>query len=330
MTLRSILVASIALFVVTACEQDVELDIPAGDQQVVVEGWVHLDEAPVVLLSRSTEPYGDFGLTSFLDSTFVRGATVSVNGWPLQEVRLQDLPDRQKERAAGLFSFPKEVLTLYPDLDPALQQVLADTAGIDTATLGAFIRLPAYSDTTGTIRGQEFGVYGLTADVGDERVTATTTIPRLSGLDSLSFAYIDDEPGFAEVYLHITVPSDVNRYIRYATKRNDEPFLYPDAGGSVFDNGIYAGQGSIRLPVERAYPDGADPEPAVFGLFEVGDTVVVEWSDIDRQTFDYWFTVENDGGDSPFSSATRILSNVNGGLGVWAGYGSNRYVIHVP
>ena len=64
----------------------------------------------------------------------------------------------------------------------------------------------------------------------------------------------------------------------------------------------------------------------------LGDTVTVKWANIDSRTYDFYNTLENDGGGSPFSSPLRIKSNVTGdsAIGVWAGYGARYYTLVIP
>jgi hypothetical protein len=56
----------------------------------------------------------------------------------------------------------------------------------------------------------------------------------------------------------------------------------------------------------------------------------VKWANIDSRTYDFFYTLENDGGGSPFSSPVKAKTNINGGLGVWAGYSTKYYKIVIP
>ena len=300
-----------AIFVTTSCEKDVILDIPPGDPQLNIEGWIDIGEGPVVILSKTFSAYGTFNFFNLIDSLYdVRKAVVTVaetGGTPIQlaERSILDLPIPQAEEVARLFEL-----------------------SLNEAFILSFI--PIYMDTTGTIIGQEFNSYDLTVSYEEHNLSATTTIPEFLPLDSLTYAYNDDIDTLATVYMHLTVPDAVNKYVRMATQRNDESFYYPDLGGSVYDNGLYAGNGSVRFPVERGY--GRDEEPSIetYSLFVRGDSVTVEWRNIDRNTYNFWFTVENDGGDTPFSSPVTIATNINGGLGLWAGYAVSYESIYIP
>ena len=65
-------------------------------------------------------------------------------------------------------------------------------------------------------------------------------------------------------------------------------------------------------------------------LFEKGDTAFLYWANIDKSTYDFLFSAENDGGATPFSSPSKIISNINGGLGMWGGYNESTYKVYIP
>ena len=58
----------------------------------------------------------------------------------------------------------------------------------------------------------------------------------------------------------------------------------------------------------------------------VGDSVLIKWTTIDEAHFDFWNTLEfSNANQGPFSSYTRLQSNINGGLGIWGGYSVSYY-----
>jgi hypothetical protein len=303
--LLNILLLITASFFVVSCEKDIVVNTPPSPQRVVVEGWIYTDETPIVLLSKTYPAFGTVNLLSLLDSLYLRGATVNVyhNGiaYPLQEVTLSELPADQQAQVAELFEIP-----------PQFAFILAD--------------FPVYTDVTGTLKGQINGVYDLEVFFEDDVLTATTVIPEKTGVDSLTYTINQDIDTMATVFVNITVPASTDRFVRYANRRNQNPFFFPRTTGSTFDSGRFAGQ-SFKLPMERGYGRDEDVDIREFGMFVVGDTVTLRWMNISRATYDFWFTIENDGGDSPFSSPIQIKSNINGGLGIWGGYAVSFYTI---
>jgi hypothetical protein len=130
------------------------------------------------------------------------------------------------------------------------------------------------------------------------------------------------------LYAFVTVPDTFGNFLRYKTKRNDEPYYNP-MGGTVYDDRLFVGL-HLGLPIERGQDPNAKFDLRTDTYFWKGDTVTVKWSNIDVKTYDFFYTLENDGGDSPFSSPVKIKTNVNNGLGIWAGYATKYYTVAIP
>jgi len=99
---------------------------------------------------------------------------------------------------------------------------------------------------------------------------------------------------------------------------NGEPFTTPF--GSVGDDALFDGQ-EFEFPLNRAFSRGDSIDPNTAGLWMRGDTMAIKWCTIDEAHYNFWQTFDfnrNSGG--PFSSYTRVTSNVDGALGVWGGY----------
>ena len=146
-------------------------------------------------------------------------------------------------------------------------------------------------------------------------------VPAISP-DSLTWEKNSTIDTLAVVYVHLTIPDFTGNQIIYQTARNDEPFYRPTQG--VWDDRIFGVSGvEFSLPLERAYsnPQGEDIE--TFGYFVVGDTVYLQWSNITRPIYDFWSSIQNDGGDTPFTAPVQVNGNVEGALGVWACYTHN-------
>jgi hypothetical protein len=53
---------------------------------------------------------------------------------------------------------------------------------------------------------------------------------------------------------------------------------------------------------------------------------------IDKSHYNFWRTLEADRGSqgNPFGSFVVVKTNINGGIGVWGGYGSSIQTIVAP
>ncbi len=312
-----------------ACSKVVKVDIPPASQQVVVDGSIEYNSPPIILLSKSQQFFGTTNLNN-LGAYFIHGAKVKVtasDGTSVQLVEfcLQDL-----------------------NLPAAQQQQVLSVLGYTSADSANALNICAYTVpdaitffTTGTcsFMGKQRTAYSLdimsppiySGQHDSIHVTSNTTIPTAVGIDSLAIRP-DNDPvyadSFASVHVFVTVPDTFGNFLRYLTKTGNQPF-YPPLGGSVYDDKLFVGQ-NFDLPLER----GQSPD-ATFNLntdvyFPKGDTVTVKWSNIDANTYNFFYTLESDGGNSPFSSPVKIVSNVNNGLGCFAGYATKYYSIYVP
>lgn len=326
--IQLILLAALTAFGIFSCEKDIVLDIPAGVEDAVVEAWIYDNSGPLVMLTKQFSGYGTFNTATLLEDITVRDALVFIsenNGTPVQlyEQSIFELPLELIEQVFDANKIPRSVaqnIALLGNLSLEQQLAFAENAGDST-----FIRLlnnyNFYIDTTNTIIGNPGATYELTIDADSDMVAANTTLPIRQDINFLSYELDADNPALAQVKVNLTVPNNYDAFVLLATRRNSEAFFVPQfLGGGLSDNGIYAGSGTITLPLIRGYADSTNVEISELGLFEVGDTVTLKWQNIDEATYNFWFSIFNDGGDTPFSTATLIQSNITGGVGIFAGY----------
>ena len=61
---------------------------------------------------------------------------------------------------------------------------------------------------------------------------------------------------------------------------------------------------------------------ATTGFWNIGDSVVLKWSSVDRESWDFWRSLEFNNPAGPFGAPSQANSNVDGGLGVFSGTSS--------
>lgn len=299
----------IAMLSLASCEEEY---IPATEisaQEIVVEGYVEAGDGAnptYVIVSRSIPFISTVSADKFAE-LFVKGATVTVNDGDknvtLNELCLADLPEELKKEVYASLGF-------NPD--------------------SAIVDICIYADIFGQLKRQEGRTYHLTVKADDKVLTAETTIPAYTGLYDFKWS---DPPGkpsdtLAELNVRISDPAGIKNFYRYYTGQADGPLIPPF--NSVTDDAIFDGK-EFEFPLQRAERRDGDFDPESFGLFMRGDSIQVKWTCIDKAHFDFWNTRDysaNRGG--PFSSYTRIASNIKGGLGVWGGYSVATYRFRVP
>lgn len=280
--------------ILTSCEKEVLFKMPKFDEVLVVEGRIETGLPPFILLTKNSSYYGKTSLSD-IGNTFVHNAIVRVSD--------------------GIDTVTLTELTF-------------DTAGV---SVGIYTDPTFFFDTTLTkIKGKPNTTYYLWVEAEGKKVSAVTTIPTSYPLDSIWYMenVVTNRPDLIRLMCRYTDPPEPGQYVRYFTRRNSGEFL--PGFGSVFDDNIINGT-TFDFPLDRGVNRNDTAVFTDYGYFYKGDTVTVKWCNIDYFTYKFFRTLEfelNSGG--PFSSPVIIQGNINGGLGVWAGYNPSFKTIIIP
>jgi hypothetical protein len=292
--MKAKLLIAFCIILITGCEKTVNFQLNESSPKLVVEATIENGTAPVVVLSNSLNYFSKINL-NVLQSSFVHNADVYVsNGILTHKLKEYGIPLGNGYTAYYYSNDPS---------DPA------------TAFIGDFNKQYSLRIVT---EGKEY--------------TATTKIPFANRrIDSLFWkpAPINNPATKVEVMVKAYDPPGFGDYVRYFTKRNTEPF-YPGLN-SVYDDQVIDGS-EYEVQVERGINRNIDL-PEDYSFFDKGDTVTLKVSNIDKATFDFWRTMEYSylSVGNPFSSPTKVISNISGGaLGYFGGYASQYRTIIIP
>jgi hypothetical protein len=100
----------------------------------------------------------------------------------------------------------------------------------------------------------------------------------------------------------------------------------------VFDDEIVDGL-TYEIQVFRGQDRNQEFVNDEFGYFRRGDRVKVKLTNIDRATYDFWRTWEQNQQNvgNPFSVPIKVLGNINNhALGLWGGYAAQEVKIDIP
>lgn len=314
---RNIYIISFFSLLLTACETDITLDFPEPDPKIVVEGYIENDLPPFVSLTKTIPFYGEINFNSMNDY-LVNGAFVEVSNGEtsvaLIEFCLDDLPEELKPLLAELLGIANDSTTGEYAYNACLYTVPDILSGS-----------PAFVGEAGK-------TYSLLIISGEDTLTSSTKIPDLIYVDSIYYRPASEQDpendSLVRVYGMLTDPAVLGNYYRIFTSRNHNGY-YPDFN-SVVDDLFFNGQ-TFEFPVTRALAPGEPFDQNTYGYFWKGDTVGLRWTTIDFFSYDFWRTLEADNGsDGPFTSVTIAATNINGGLGIWCGYGAVYYELIVP
>jgi hypothetical protein len=302
-----ITISVFALFF-SSCEEEY-IPVSSGDgPEYVVEGYLEAGDNPTppyLILTKSFDFYGAFGPDEF-NNSFVHDADVRVSDGSL-EVSLQEI--------------------CFFDLDSKIREQLAERFGFNADSLT--INFCVYIDVLNQLQPQAGRTYNLMITVDGDTISSTTHIPTPVPLDSLMFEPPPGEPNdtLAQLSCYISDPAGEKNFYRYFVGTNGGQL---ETGFSSVEEDLFFDGKSFGFQLFNPETESGDVEPEEFGLYFVGDTITLKWCTIDEANFDFWNTLEfAKSNQGPFSSYTRIQSNIIGGLGVWGGYSVNYYTLEV-
>ncbi len=297
----------LALASLYSCTKEVHIDIPGFKEQLVIDGFIETDQPPLVLISRSKDIYSPTDLDAFL-SGFVSGAEVTMSDgtttYTLDEVCTDNLPPGTEDIAAEIFGIPASELANY--------------------------HLCAYTSFNPAAWGQIGKTYTLNVTFEGKTYSGSTQITQPTALDSLWWEPEPDTPNHGFSYAILSDPPASYDAYKWEVKRlNHDDFGDPvdtrftTTFNPVWDDEFVNGK-TFEFFYENPMTFGDEEiEDQYRGRYEVGDTVVVKLSKMDRGVYEFmikkYTQIATTG--NPFSSPTNVVSNLSGGcLGVWAGY----------
>ena len=292
--MRYLILFILFLSLLAGCEKSISFKPQNAEPLLVVEATIENGMAPMVTLTNSLN-YFDKISPSLLAGSFVRNATVEISNGTLTH--------KLKE-----YKLPITGVDIY--------YYSIDSTSLATAFVGSL-------NTRYTLRIEANG----------KAYTAETTIPALTKtLDSL---WWDKGPrnldsNFVKVMGKVTDPAGFGNYIRYFTQTNKEAFL--PGLNSAFDDQIVDGK-TYDIQIDRGINRNQAIDQETYTFFKRGDTVTVKLCNIDKATFDFWRTMEYSYSSigNPFSSPTKVLSNIKGGgLGYFGGYAAQYRTVIIP
>lgn len=288
---RFLVIAGILLL---GCEKKVNFQLHEQPDKLVVEATIENGQVPIVILSKSVGYFSKIS-ADLLNQSFVHGADVVVSNGTLTH----KLKEYSRSIGNGV----------------SFYYYSTDSSNLATSFVG-----------------QLNHAYSLKIVSEGKEYTATTTIPDLGKrIDSVWWKKppVTSDSSKVIVMVRATDPPGYGNYIRYYTKTNREPF-YPPIN-STFDDYFIDGT-TYELQVDKGVDRNLDVNYDE-NFFRRGDTVGLKLSSIDKATYDFWRTMEysySSVGD-PFSTPTKVLTNIKGGaLGYFGGYASQYRTLIIP
>jgi hypothetical protein len=176
--------------------------------------------------------------------------------------------------------------------------------------------------------GEQQMTYSIEVILRGDTVTATTTIPEPVSLDSVWF---ERDPGMdvkGRIWVRLTDNVNEVNYYRVLYKIKGKDSTYISTNLSAFSDVLFNGE-TAEMGFLRGYSSMIAVEEDNY--FEAGDTISLKFCTIDKEQFEFWNVYQNMvlAASNPLSTSNyHLKSNIDGGLGVWSGYGATYYLIY--
>lgn len=309
---HTVAIPILAALLFTACEKEITVDLPDTPERLVVEGTIEPGLPPIVILTR-TQGYFEPTNATALANTYVRNATITVDN--------------------GNGPIPLEQICTS-SLTPAQQALFIELTGLDPALLAA-VDICVYSTANTAIFGEAGRSYALRIEAEGHVLTSITRIPTPVPLDSVWFKLALERPGddsLGYAWARLSDPDTMGNHYRWMARRINhrpdgsvkDPMFISPLGNTYSDkyvNGLTFDMNFIRgRQFFSNQPEDTNEEQ---GYFKVGDTIAVKFVSIGYNEHEFYTSYDENVGSTGdmFGTPVNVRTNVQGGLGIWAGLG---------
>jgi len=302
------------LIILLSCTKEITFEVPLSEPKITVNGFIENGHHAKILLTKSIDP---FNISSdFLDPDFFNNNTIT------------------------------DATVIVIDKEKNLFDTLQPTFGFTDTWF--------YNYEGNNIIGQEGKTYNLEITYNDQVLTSKTTIPFIEDEmfpeDSLRFIYKEDDTNYCYLWAHYSDPDTIGNCASIFTKVKNSTYLEDpmdiNLDGDnysapffkrVLDNGgiyndEYVNGLAFSYPTYNGYGwwensnesevDGESGETLGFWYVEPNKQVEIKISEMDRASWNFWASIQNNNPPGIFGSPSNIQSNINGGFGIWSGTSS--------
>lgn len=183
---------------------------------------------------------------------------------------------------------------------------------------------PPYIYTTSRMKGEVGRTYDIVIEYSGKVVTASTTIPAPVELKYLDVMRHSDSDSLFILKAGLKDNPATKDYYKFFTKvRGTDTYYKAPVPGTINDAVLSDSIAEISVMKGLGLPE---TDGSMY--FCKGDTVDVKVCTMDQVSYSYWTDFEEIlslSANPFFTSTQKIRTNVNNGLGYWAGYGSTYY-----
>lgn len=187
---------------------------------------------------------------------------------------------------------------------------------------------PPYIYTTLFMKGKSGKTYDIKVEYSGRTVTASTTIPSPKELEYIKVRRSKEKEGMYYLVGGLKDNPATKDYYKLFTKvRNKDSYYVSSFLGLTDDDSLK--EGLNEIPINNGV---GKIDEQLTAYFTSEDFIQVRFCTLDRTSWMYWSDyeeVQSLSSNPFFPISTDIRSNIKGGLGYWAGYGSTYYKVSI-
>lgn len=286
------------LLLFTACQSEIEMDLPTYDPKLVVEGYIENGKPAMVMLSKSLPYFQNIDLDYVVNNLLVLDAVVTVTSSDGESERLSLLPTAES---------------------PFYFAYIGNMLGRENTSYDLKIEYHGQVYTSTTTITHTFDLDSIGFDQSMELLRDTMKTIR---------AALTDNPAEANYYQFLVKV--------HGKKLHDQQWI--TSIPVVFDDGTLSGQTiNVEVmranPSAFFMPKMSEDEQKEYFrmTYRPGDTVYVKHCLMDYASYQYWMTGGSEAalGQNPFMNPSPVISNIKGEnvTGVWCGYAAKTDVL---
>lgn len=191
-------------------------------------------------------------------------------------------------------------------------------------------RIPPFVYYGSEIVGESGKKYFLKIEYLDKVIQATTVIPNTVVLKKAYYVKENQKDTTGYVFIEFNDPVLEKNYYQVTTRIDkEEPIFVPAFYGNLNDDNFTSE--SVTMQINRGIL--IFPKTKFKPFFSDGDLIYVKLKTLNKTAYDFWNSWQNEivNGRNPIYPAnTSLKSNIEGGLGLWTGYGQSVIVVKTP
>lgn len=178
------------------------------------------------------------------------------------------------------------------------------------------------------IKGVVGQTYHIEVILKGDTITASTTIPKPPQFDSIWFETASDNDSLGGIHVQFTDNENTKNYYRTFYKQIPQDNDYQPTYINTYDDQYFNGE-TIEFVLYKDFSSFSSIyEQSKF--FRQNDTVMIKFCSLDHEHWQFWNAYQGkvlNITSFSVSSTKPIPSNINGGLGIWGGYGATYYYL---